>query len=153
MQKDRTMTIQQKIEEGYILGGIRYSEQCNFYLMPIAYWILNYKKYDPHYNPKDWEFTFRDNLLIITDNDIRDFIKAIEVDKIDSSELTNVKILNIVFYIDFNIKLFVSSFSDIDVEEYLPQDDWEGIFDNPIKYLFPGCKTEWNKYEGEDVPK
>ncbi len=133
------MNIKQKFEEGYILGCIKYKERCNLYLMPIAYWILNYKKYDPSYNPKDWDFIFRDNVLVVNDDNIDKFIKAIEVDKIDSYELAKSDVNNMVFYIDFDDKLFVSSFNEIEVEDYLPHSTWRGKYDSPIKYLPPQC--------------
>lgn len=79
--------IKQKFEEGYILGCIKHKEQCSLYLMPIAYWILNYKKYDPTYNPEDWEFVYRDNILIVSDENIDSYMKAIEIDKISPLEL------------------------------------------------------------------
>ncbi|HEX8461576.1 MAG TPA: hypothetical protein VF623_09105 [Segetibacter sp.] len=134
------MTVEQKFEEGYILGYIKYNEQCNMYLMPIAYWILNYKKYDPSYNPENWEFVFRENILIVNDSNVENFIKAIEVDKIYPYDLTKSNPANVVFYVDFDVKLFVSSFNEIEVEDYLPDKDWQGKYDNPTKYLAAQCK-------------
>ena len=129
------MYIKQKSEEGYLLGYIKYKENCTSYFMPIAYWILNYEKYDPGYNPKDWKFIFRDNILIVKDHDIEKYLNTIEVDKISLEEVKRHENINAVFYIDFNIKLFVSSFSDIEVEEYLLDENWKGIYGNPQEYL------------------
>lgn len=41
----------------------------------------------------------------------------------------------IYFLIDLDDKLLISSFPDIGVETYLPNEKWRGVFDNPIKYL------------------
>lgn len=131
--------IKQKFEEGYILGCIKHKEQCSLYLMPIAYWILNYKKYDPTYNPEDWEFVYRDNILIVSDENIDSYMKAIEIDKISPLELPRTEVANLNFYIDFDNKLFVSSFNDIEAEDYLPHDGWRGIYDNPLNYLSSQC--------------
>ena len=129
---------QEKVDNSYLLGCINYHNQLTFYLMPIAYWILNYEKYDPAYNPDDWEDVFRDNILNVDDDDTESFLKSIKVDEIniDSINSSHYNLIDIfLFYIDFDKKTYVSFFDDIDVEEYLPNDMWTGTFDNPISYL------------------
>ena len=132
--------IQKNLDNSYLFGCVKYKNDYSFYLMPIAYWILNYAKYDPAYNPDDWKdgIVFRDDILNVNDDNIGRFIQAIQVDKIDINAL-NVKDYDLkdvfLFYIDFDSKLFVSFFDDISVEEYLPDETWTGKFDNPIKYL------------------
>jgi hypothetical protein len=132
------MTVQQKIEENYIFGFIKYKADCSLYLMPIAYWILNYKKYDPSYNPDNWEFIFRDNILVVSDSNIDSFMNAIKVDKIQPDEFSK-STYKLTFFIDFDIKLFVSSFDDIEVEEYVPN-NWQGKYADPMVYLPIQCK-------------
>lgn len=133
--------IRKKIENNYLFGCIRYKDKYKIYLMPIAYWILNYSKYDPAYNPGEWEFVFRDNVLIVTDDRIKDFLRAVEGDSVDLSEqlseINNIpkKSIEFNFFVDLDEKLFVSSFPDIEVEEYLPDNSWTGKYDNPITYL------------------
>lgn len=46
--------LKERLEDNYLLGGIKFKSKYNIYLMPIAWWILNYKKYDPDYNPDEW---------------------------------------------------------------------------------------------------
>ena len=133
------MDIKQKLEEGYLLGYIKYKENCVAYFMPIAYWILNYEKYDPSYNPNNWKFIFRDNILTVMDYNIEKYLSAIEVDKISMEEVRKNKNINVTFYIDFDNKLFVSSFNDIEVEEYLPDGNWKGLYGNTQEYLPLQC--------------
>ncbi|WP_298738823.1 hypothetical protein [uncultured Chitinophaga sp.] len=128
------MNIKQKFEENFILGCIKYNDQCSLYLMPIAYWILNYKKYDPTYDPSKWDFVFRNNILIVSDESIDQFMTAIQADKVTSNELTQSEIASMSFYIDFDSKVFVSSFSDVQVEDYLPHDGWQGLYDDLYHY-------------------
>jgi len=132
--------IQENIDNSYLFGCIKHRNGFKFYLMPIAYWILNYAKYDPAYNPNDWKDgdVFRDNILCVDDDNIEQFIQSIEVDRIDLSAI-NSKQYNFndifCFFIDFDSKTFVNYFDDIEVEEYLPNEQWVGEFNDPMKYL------------------
>ena len=132
------MDINQKIDAGYFLGCIRHKDQYNFYFMPIAFWIINYSKYDPTYNPHDWDYFYRNNILIVTDDNVDSFMKAIDVDRITHEALVGSDIEDITFYIDFDTKLFVNGFVEISVEEYLPV-GWQGKYDDPLNYLRNEC--------------
>ncbi|QNR87019.1 hypothetical protein H9N25_11855 [Pedobacter riviphilus] len=130
--------IQENIENSYLFGCMKYKNDLSFYLMPIAFWILNYSKYDPTYNPKDWDDIYRDNLLNVSDENIELYLRSIELDKIDldSVDVKKYDLANIfLFFIDFDSKIFISYFDDIDIEEYLPDESWVGKFDNPLNYL------------------
>jgi len=48
------MKTEEKIERGYLAGCIRYKDKCEFYFMPIAYWILDYSRYDLDYDQNKW---------------------------------------------------------------------------------------------------
>ena len=137
------MTIQQKIDENYLLGLIKYRGLCNLYLMPIAYWILDYKKYDPTYDVTTWDFVFRGNILTIDNTSVEGFIKEIEVDKLNEKEASSFGINDLIFYVDFDVKLVVSAFSDIEVDEYLPDEQWTGVYDSPKKHLPLKCREAW----------
>jgi len=132
--------IQENIENSYLFGCVKYKDKFSFYLMPIAYWILNYAKYDPEYNPSDWEegIVFRDDILNVNDINIEPFIESIKVDNIDV-DLVNFNDYNFeqifLFFVDFDSKTFISYFDDIEIEEYLPDEKWVGKFENPISYL------------------
>lgn len=137
MKKD---IIENNIKNSYLFGCIKHKNTYAFYLMPVAEWILNYSKYHPDYNPRDWEDTpaFRDDILNVTNDNIGPFIRAIEVDKIDidSLNMENYRFMDVfLFFIDFDSKTFISYFHDIDIEEYLPDDQWIGKFEDPINYL------------------
>jgi hypothetical protein len=131
----------QKIKEDNILGCIKYNGICDMYLMPIAWWILNHEKYDPNYNPKEWKFEFRDNIFNVTNDKIDQFLISIDAYKLSIVDLnfliknTTKEDHSVCFYIDFDKKLFVSAFNEIEVEEYLPSIDWKGIFVNPFEFM------------------
>lgn len=138
---NKFMKIIEKVKENYLFGCIKYKELYQLYLMPIAYWILNYQKYDPQYNPAEWDFVFRDNILNVSDDQFEHFFKVIDIDKVLINELKlvinriPVTSKRIYFYIDFDGKKFVNGFEDIAIEEYLPNLSWSGNFDNPLKYV------------------
>lgn len=130
--------IQKCIQDSFLFGCVKYRNHYNFYLMPIAFWILNYSKYDPAYNPNDWDNVYRDNILNVTDDNIERFIRSIQIDKvdIDTVDFKKYNLADIfLFFVDFDSKAFISFFDDIGVEEYLPDENWFGKFDNPIDYL------------------
>lgn len=133
------MNIQQKIDEGCLLGCIKYNGNCCYYFMPLAYWILDYKRYNPYYKPDDWEFIFRNNILTVDEYNVVSFIKAVESDKIEHDQVLEIERTSVSFFIDFDTKLFISSFVDVEVEEYLPTGGWRGKYDDPLNYLPPGC--------------
>ena len=119
------MDLQDKASQGYVLGYIKSHNQSNAYLMPIAYWILNYKKYDPSYNPKDWNAQFRNNILSVNDNNVDDYIAAIEVDKVNAKESEVFDFFEVRFYIDFIEKFYISNFVEIAIDDYLPDARWK----------------------------
>jgi len=143
--------ITQRFEENYLLGCIKYNEKFDFYLMPIAWWILNHDKYDPDNKYRKSEFEFRDDINNVLDEKVPQFLKSIEVDKLRIDELRNV--LNEVnkdytfmyFLIDFDDKIFISAFPDIEVEDYLPDKNWKGMYANPVEKLPKQLKEIFEK--------
>jgi hypothetical protein len=129
------MTIEEKLEQGYFAGCIKYKNEYRFYLMPITYWILDMNAYDPDYDPNEDEFVFRNNVAVVSDENIPHFFNAIENDRISYPTLQESSLLHIIFFIDFDVKTFVSYFNDIEVETYLPDSSWKGFFDDPNKYI------------------
>lgn len=130
--------IVEKINDSYLLGCIKYQKKYRFYLMPVAYWILNYSKYDPTYNPKDWEYSFRNDILNVTELENENYLAAISGDEIffDEENFRKYMLKDIFFFfIDFDSKLYVNFFDDIDLEEYLPDENWKGQYSDPINCL------------------
>ncbi len=146
--------IENKIRNDFILGAIKYKDEFYFYLMPIAWWILNYKKYDPMNSIED-DFDYRNNIFVVTNEKVEPFLESIEEDKISQNELLELiyhidkkypdddySYLN--FLIDFDKKQFINGFPDIELEEYLPNEEWKGIFDAPLNYLPSDLQKFWD---------
>lgn len=138
--------IEEQIKEGYLFGCIKYNGVYACYLMPVAYWILNYTKYDPEYNPKDWEKVFREDIYVVTDELSDLYIKSIQEYELSITELKNVNFKEKKAFfevcVDFEKKLFINSFNYIELENYLPNTDWIGRYENPVDYLPVSLKFE-----------
>lgn len=134
-------SIKQRLDENYIIGCIKFKNKYDFYLMPIAWWILNHEKYDPSYKSEEWEYVFRNNILNVLNNQIEDYLNSIQEDKISETDYKSInenfskEDAQVYFFIDFDKKIYVSSFSDIEVEDYLPDDTWVGKYENPLDHI------------------
>lgn len=131
--------IEEKFINGYQLGCIKYKGVYNTYLMPVAYWILNCVKYDPNYKPGDWDDVFRNHIYIVTDDSVDEYIKAIDEYLINIAELKKLNFkdgeVSFVLYIDFDAKLLINWYLYTEIEDYLPNAEWIGKYENPINNL------------------
>lgn len=130
-----------KVEENYLFGAIKYNNLLNIYLMPMAWWVLNYSKYNPSYKAKDGGVIFRDNIDNVTDDKIDNFMKSIDVDKVSLDEVRSTlkfveeEFVAFYFFIDFDNKIFINGVYDIELERYLPDETWKGRYANPLNYV------------------
>ena len=123
--KQKMEDIKRKFLENCLLGVIKFKDSYDFYLMPIAWWILNYRKYDPEYEPSNWEAEYRNNILNVTDGEIENFVKAIEVDRLTVEDVISAisaippEYTRIVFLL-----ILIISYSSVDFMIL----NWKGIF-------------------------
>ncbi|RYY36753.1 MAG: hypothetical protein EOP46_05305 [Sphingobacteriaceae bacterium] len=138
--------IKQKLIDGYQLGCIKHKGVYNTYLMPVAYWILDCTKFDPNYNPDEWDYIFRNHVYIVTDDRTDEYIKAIEEDIISIAELKKLNFkdgeISFVLYIDIDDKILINWYLYTEIEDYLPNENWVGRYENPIDYLPEELKNE-----------
>lgn len=133
-------SIQQRLDENYIPGCIKHQDQYQFYLMPIAWWILNYAKYSPSILQDISRQNFRNGALNVTDDKIHSFFTSVSEDQISIPEVKSMieniteEYSAITFFIDFDKKEYISAF-DIEVETYLPDKTWMGKYGNPMEYI------------------
>ena len=134
-------SIKERLEENYILGCIKYKNDYQFYIMPIAWWILDYVKNDPSILTDD-PFNFRNGVYVVTNDKIDKYLESISEDKISISEVKNImenyseEYSRMTFFVDFDKKEYINGFDDIDVLDYLPNSSWIGKFDwDPINYI------------------
>jgi hypothetical protein len=130
--------LREKIEQNYLLGYIKFNDVYSAYLMPIAWWILNYKKYYPDFDPSKYDAVFRDNILNVSDDQVANFIHAIRHNLVEIDEIKHLldSDVTINFFVDFDAKIYVNGlFDNIEVETYLPDEGWKGVEDFPVNYL------------------
>jgi hypothetical protein len=135
------MDIIRRLKEDHLLGYIKCNQVYTLYLMPLAWWILNYSKYDPSYNPKTFSYIFRDNILNVSDNEVEKFIRSIAGDKVNPEDFdlavdipANYKSLG--FFVDFDDKVFINGLYDnVEIEEYLPDETWTGKMGFPLEHI------------------
>lgn len=141
-------SIQQRLDENYIPGCIKYKGEYQLYLMPIAWWILNYAKYSPSILEDISRQNFRNGALNITDDKIDLFFISISEDQISIPEVKSMmehfpeEYSKITFFIDFDKKEYISTFDYIEVESYLPDETWIGKYGNPTDYI-PSVIIQW----------
>lgn len=134
------MTIIERIKNDYLLGAVKLNGKVRYFLEPIAYWIMDYKSYDPEYRASENDTTpFRNNILTVDSSNAFEYIEALKEDEVSLTEIDSIKSqvdfeIPVMFLVDFDSKQFVSNFEDIEIEIYIPE-GWSGIFDNPISYL------------------
>ncbi|UKB82439.1 hypothetical protein LF887_15655 [Chryseobacterium sp. MEBOG06] len=134
-------SIEQRLDENYILGCIKHNDKYQFYLMPIAWWILNYEKYSPSILQDISRQNFRNGALNVTDDKLFSFFGSISEDQVSVSEANSIiknfteEYAGITFFIDFDKKEYISIFDYIEVETYLPDTTWIGKYANPIDYI------------------
>jgi hypothetical protein len=103
-------SIQQRLDENYIPGCIKYKGEYQFYLMPIAWWILNYAQYSPSILQDLSRQNFRNGAFNITDDKIDLFFISISEDQISIPEVKSMmehfpeEYSKITFFIDFDEK-------------------------------------------------
>lgn len=139
--------IEEKLKNDYLFGFINYGNEINFYLMPVAFWILNYHKYDPTFDSQKWNYIFRNNILNVTKDRTQDYLESIQEDKVDIEEMSRYisaknQMIELNFFVDFDKRLFVNGFFDIAVEDYLPDAEWKGLFDSPENFLPNNLKLQ-----------
>jgi hypothetical protein len=127
-------SIENRLNDHYLLGLVKADNDTKYYMAPIAYWILDYPAYDPNIlNEKDSDFIFRNNLLVVKPSNKNAFLNAMEEDRIDIKDVVLYNSIHkdeqiqLRFIVDFDNNEFYSSFFDIDIHEYIPE-NWKGFY-------------------------
>jgi hypothetical protein len=142
------INLAEKIDLDYQLGAVQTEGKVSFYLNPLAYWIMDYKVYDPTYRPDDWPGPrFRNDLLQVDESTVVPFLNAMAPDEVTLESIIQHlpafgETLVPLFLIDFDNRLFVNGYGESRLEDYIPS-GWKGIFDNPINYLPEPIRQIW----------
>jgi hypothetical protein len=144
------MNIQDKIDNDFVTGAIRYKGKFGYFFMPPIYWVTDSDYYDPEYKEGDFsDQLFRDGVGKISKENAEIYLASIESDRINSKWISdNLAIygqsIMPVFYLDIDNQLFVSHFFDLDYEEHVAP-NWRGIYDDPLNHLPDDIKNIWQQ--------
>jgi hypothetical protein len=117
----------------------------------LAEWILDYRAYDPSYDPTKWPDTPRNQLLQVGVDQAVEFQLIFE-----ERELTKQGIQYIlstvgapraypIAAVDFDTRRYVNGFYDLALEEYVPA-GWISVFDDPLQYVSEDLRILWKNY-------
>jgi hypothetical protein len=142
------MTLTERLEDGYVLGITHYNNSYRAYVAPSAWFVMDYKAYDPSITASQQRTNDFRNGVIVVDLDTADaYLSAMEPDLLPMDELRNALPANgdqlqPLFLIDFETRQYISWYFDIGYEDYIPS-GWKGVFDNPINYLPEPIRQIW----------
>jgi hypothetical protein len=90
------------------------------YMVPSAWFIIDYPRYDPSITgSRERSGDFRDGVLVVDDSTVEDYLKSMQEDAVSLDELQaylpeKKESLQPIFLIDFDSHRYVSWFFDID---------------------------------------
>lgn len=138
------------LQQDELLGAVRLESKWHYFAGTIAEWILDYASYDPGYDPTQWTYVYRDNLLRVDETLAKEFCTAMKDHEFlpnDIRQLVGEKGADkvpLIVVIDFDNQVFVNGFYDIALEDYAPK-WWNKIFGNPYDYVPPEVKSLWEQ--------
>lgn len=131
-----------------LIGVVKLDSKWRIFSGTVAEWILDYASYDPMFDPSRSDVVFRDNLLSIDNSNATQFLEAMAPYELDASTLKQFidqrggHDWQLSILIDFDRKLYINSFTEIPLHQYVP-DKWIGLEDEAIKYAPFFIKEIW----------
>lgn len=148
------------------LGVVCYQGKYRFFLEYTAWWILDYASYDPSSLADGEDNSYFRNGILVVDENATEFLEAMKEAEISLDDLRRLineqhqitladedddrGDLHLFFWINFDEKLYVSMFFDVEYEKYVPK-GWKGVFDDPLKYVPKEIQDIWEEVERDDI--
>ena len=140
------MKLSERLEQDQLLGVIRLNNKYSFFTGGTADWNMDYKKYDPSYNPAEWTYVFRNNILQVDENNAQQYCETMDKVSaeivIDTIRQLGASEVILYFLIDFDNKLYINYYFDLSLEDYVPV-GWKGLFDNPLNHVPDTIRSIW----------
>ena len=138
----------QDVDIDDLIGAVKYNSRWHFFAGVLAEWVMDYGKYDPSFSPSEEDNIFRNNLLVIDENNAYEFCDAMAPYELSSTQVEEL-IKNeganhfpVYILIDFDKKRYINGFSEISLEDYVPS-GWNAYEGDPMKYLPENLRTLW----------
>ncbi|WP_028888340.1 hypothetical protein [Tenacibaculum ovolyticum] len=142
--------VQDRIDMDDLLGCIKYKNKYHFFLSDITSWVLNYSKYDPTINIRNKNF--KNGILNVEQENKTSYLEYLKDDffKKDLLDEYQSKMkfmdLHLYFFIDFDINFYVNGYPEnLSPEEYLPNESWKSVINDPVLYLPESLARYWGK--------
>ena len=137
-----------KIDINEFIGAVKIRSKWRFFIGYPIEWVMDFQSYEPSYDPNNGKYIYRNNLLLVNENNADEFCVAMKENELTPNDA--VDILNdidyefegITFLIDFDNKFYVNGFFDLPFEDYIPN-EWTSIFGDPEEYI---PKSEMEKF-------
>lgn len=132
------------------IGAVKLNSEWRFFREVMSMWILDYKSYDPEYDPLNSNSNgWRENLLAVDTQNAKEYCHAMKNKEIMLSQipLTFTEFgsqAKLTFVVNFDEKIFVSSLYDmLAVQRYVPR-GWKGLEDDSYQYIPAEFRSLWD---------
>lgn len=130
-----------EVETGKLIAAIKYSGRWYFLLGTIGELILDYKRYDPEYDPDKYTAIYRGNILTLDESNAGRFLEVMREYLLSLDQLLQYKkefpgepVIDVL--IDFDQKFYVNGYAELPLEKYVPR-GWRSVLAEPRNHLPP----------------
>jgi hypothetical protein len=131
------------------IGAVKLNGKWRFFHEMMSVWILDYKSYDPQYDPFGPKSNgWRKNLLVVDTDNAEAFCevmrdKELLPEQIPQSFTEFGSRKKLSFVVNFDEKIYINGWGDnIALHDYVPT-GWQSIEDDPYEYVPPEIRALW----------
>ncbi len=131
-----------------LIGLVKYKSEWQFFAGTVAEWIMDYKNYDPWFDPSQSDVVFRNNILVVNDDNAAAFVEAMQAYRLSAEDITTlierdgVNDWPLVILIDFDKREYINGFGEIPLHQYIPA-GWTGFEGDPLAYVPENMRSIW----------
>jgi hypothetical protein len=126
-------------EEGKLIAAVKYRGDWVFLLGTIGELILDYRKYDPDFNPREYPSIYRGDMLTVNESNAEGFLAVMNEYRLSIEQLLRYKneypedpVVDVL--IDFDEKFYCNGYAELPLEKYVPK-GWKSEVGEPQKHL------------------
>ncbi len=130
-------------------GVVKYESSYYYAIGILADWILDYRSYDPEYDPAEWsKKSARDDYPVISPVMGRTFLESIGLRKFGTDVIPGFLSANgsdrafPLFFVNFDDSEYISSYHDLPLEDYAGK-GWTSSYGDFFDALPDSIKKYW----------
>ena len=134
-----------EVEDGKLIAAIKYRGAWYFLLGTIGELILDYKRYDPEFNPREHPGIYRGDILTLDESNAARFLEVMNEHRLSMEQLLQYKdeypdfpVVDVL--IDFDEKFYSNGYAELPLEDYVPK-GWKSEVSEPRKHLPPELRS------------